>query len=85
MNTNRKAWQQAAPEATHVLPSPGATDLLSDAEATEYLRLRPGTLARWRMERRGPAWSSVGRRVLYLRGDLLAFIAASRVEPLALA
>ena len=46
-------------------------DVLSDREAHDYLRLRPGTLARMRMERRGPAWSYVGRRVVYLRVDLL--------------
>jgi hypothetical protein len=56
-------------------------DVLSDAEAHAFLRLRPGTLARWRMEGRGPAWSRLGRRVAYLRSDLLAFIAANRVEP----
>jgi hypothetical protein len=58
-----------------------ATDVLSDREAHAFLRLRPGTLARWRMEGRGPAWSRLGRRVCYLRVDLLAFLAANRVQP----
>jgi hypothetical protein len=57
------------------------TDVLSDAEAHAFLRLRPGTLPRWRMEGRGPAWSRMGRRIAYLRSDLLAFLAANRVEP----
>jgi hypothetical protein len=59
----------------------GVNDALSDAEATEYLRLRPGSLARMRLERRGPAWSYIGKRVIYLRSDVLAFLAANRVEP----
>jgi hypothetical protein len=60
---------------------PGTADVLSDPEAHAYLRLKPGTLARMRCERRGPAWSYVGRRVVYLRADLLAFLAANRVVP----
>lgn len=58
-----------------------ATDVLSDRESHDFLRLRYGTLPRWRTEGRGPAWSYAGRRVLYLKTDLLAFLAANRVEP----
>lgn len=80
MSTISKPWQGAATKATDVLPD-HAPEVLSDREATEYLRLRPGSLARMRLERRGPAWSYIGRRVAYLRSDLLAFLAANRVEP----
>jgi hypothetical protein len=62
-------------------PDTGSPAVLSDPEAHAFLRLRPGTLARMRCERRGPAWSYVGRRVVYLREDLLAFLAANRVVP----
>jgi hypothetical protein len=69
------------PEGPSLYPTDLSTDVLSDREAHAFLRLRPGTLARMRMERRGPAWSYVGRRVVYLRVDLLAFLAANRVNP----
>ncbi|MCZ2837094.1 helix-turn-helix domain-containing protein [Modestobacter sp. VKM Ac-2985] len=75
------APQSEATDYVTTIPDPAPTDVLSDREAHNYLRLRPGTLARMRMERRGPAWSYVGRRVVYLRVDLLAYLAANRVNP----
>lgn len=65
--------------ATDNETEPGA--ILSDPEAHDFLRLKHGTLPRWRTEGRGPAWSYLGRRVVYLRADLLAFVAANRVVP----
>lgn len=78
MSTNDKAQQGAG---TDDGTGTGVSDVLSDREAHDFLRLRYGTLPRWRMEGRGPAWSRMGRRVAYLRADLLAFLAANRVEP----
>ena len=77
-----KGRTTSVPTAEHAALTTGVPDVLSDAEAHAFLRLRPGTLPRWRMERRGPAWSNAGRRVLYLKADLLAFLAANRVEPM---
>jgi hypothetical protein len=75
--TPKTRWMAAITDE----PGPEATDVLSDRESHDFLRLRYGTLPRWRMEGRGPAWSRLGRRVVYLRSDLLAFLAANRVEP----
>ncbi len=77
MSTNSKPGQDAAAFDA----ATGRADVLSDRESHDFLRLRYGTLPRWRMEGRGPAWSRLGRRVVYLRSDLLAFLAANRVEP----
>ncbi|MGG7566564.1 helix-turn-helix transcriptional regulator [Rhodovulum sp. DZ06] len=41
------------------------------------------TLARWRHEGRGPAYHKSGSRVLYRGADILAWLDARRVTPLA--
>ena len=38
------------------------------------------TLAKWRHERRGPAYSKTGSRVIYFGRDVLAWLAAHRIE-----
>ena len=40
-----------------------------------------GTLALWRHQGKGPAYSKFGRRVLYLGKDLNRWLDAHRVEP----
>ena len=45
-------------------------DYLTDSETAAELRLTTRTLARWRAERRGPAWLRVGRRVMYRRASI---------------
>ena len=42
---------------------------------------KPSTLANWRWEGRGPAFSKTGKRILYLGRDLNDYIAQHRVEP----
>ncbi len=50
--------------------------LLSPEEAAARLRCSAYTLARWRLEGRGPAWRRIGpRRVAYTMRDLNAFMA----------
>lgn len=48
------------------------------------IELRPvgtiQTLARWRHERRGPAYIKSGSRVLYLGKDVVDWLASNRVE-----
>ncbi len=39
------------------------------------------TLARWRHEGKGPAYTRSGSNVLYAGRDALAFLEAGRVEP----
>ena len=43
----------------------------------------PGTLAFWRHEGRGPAYTKFGHRVLYAGHDLNAWLARHRIEPAA--
>ncbi len=53
-------------------------ELLTVEEAASFLRLRPQTLARWRVEGSGPAFVRVGGRVLYERAELERFVSAGR-------
>lgn len=50
-------------------------ELLDTAEAAQALRLRPQTLAKWRLFGYGPAYLKIGARVRYRRADVDAFIA----------
>ena len=45
----------------------------------------PKTLAHWRYQRIGPAYSKVGKRILYRGQDLNRFIDSNRVDPAAAA
>ena len=60
--------------------NPAGLDLLTPAEASEYVRLAVQTLSRWRCEGRGPDYFKVGGKVFYARPDLDAFLAAARVH-----
>jgi len=55
--------------------------LVNDEEASEHLRLAPGTLRQWRYRGRGPAFVRVGGKVRYRRGDLDAWVERNRVDP----
>lgn len=58
-------------------------EFLDIPEAAEFLGVSRQLLDQWRMERSGPAFHRVGRRVTYAIADLRAFMAARRVAPLA--
>ena len=53
-------------------------DLLTIAEAADLLRAPVATLRYWRHRNTGPRSFRLGRRVLYRRDDLHAWIAAQR-------
>jgi len=55
------------------------TNLLSQREAATLLGLSPRTLERFRCTGFGPAFSKLGRRVLYRQSDLDEWIAANVV------
>ncbi len=57
-----------------------ASELLTLTEAAELLRAPVATLRYWRHLGTGPRGFRLGRRVLYRRGDLLAWIDAQRDE-----
>ena len=69
----------AAPASDGPAGSAAADDrLLTPAEAADRLRLRPQTLARWRVEGFGPVFVKLGGRIAYPARDLAGWIAANR-------
>lgn len=51
--------------------------LLDTGEASLVLRVKPVSLHRWRTKGTGPRFRKFGRKVYYLRSDLLAYIAGA--------
>lgn len=49
--------------------------LLTQTEASEYLRISGRTLERWRVTGDGPAYLKLGRRVLYSKQHLEEWMA----------
>jgi len=54
---------------------------LSERDAASFLGITQRTLQDWRLNRRGPAFIRLGRRIAYDSRDLEHFLAANRVEP----
>jgi hypothetical protein len=52
--------------------------LLSNAEATEFLGVAKNTLACWRLRGKGPKFLKIGSKIAYDRDDLQEFIDANR-------
>jgi Helix-turn-helix domain len=62
-----------------LLPRDGA--VLNEMEAARLLRIAPETLAALRRKGQAPPYSRVGKgRILYLRGDILGWLRARRVN-----
>ena len=53
-------------------------DYLTTGEVAEALRTSPETVRYWRHLGKGPRSFKVGRRVLYARADVLAWVEAQR-------
>jgi hypothetical protein len=49
-------------------------ELIGSTQAAELLRILPQTLAVWRVEKRGPRYLKIGRKVFYRRSDLCAWL-----------
>jgi len=58
-------------------------EVMTEAEAADYLRRSPGMLRQWRTRGQGPAYvrEPGSRLIRYLKADLDAHIAAGRVDP----
>ena len=53
-------------------------DLLTPAEAADYLRTTESTLAQMRYKGNGPLFTSLGsRKILYRRSDINAYLAGN--------
>lgn len=55
-------------------------DLLTPAEVAKHLRVSVRTLTRWRSDGEGPAYSKIGRHVVYHIDDVTDFIEAQKDE-----
>ena len=55
-------------------------EYMTTAEVAELVRAAPETVRYWRWNGTGPRSFRVGRRVLYARADVEAFIEAARAE-----
>lgn len=53
-------------------------DLITTAEAAALLRVAPETLRYWRWRGEGPRSFRAGRRVLYERADVVAWLEAKK-------
>jgi len=51
--------------------------LLSEKEAATRLSCTPAALRRWRRERRGPKFVTLGRLIRYRESDLESFVEAN--------
>jgi predicted DNA-binding transcriptional regulator AlpA len=56
-------------------------DLLNTQEAASLLKLKPNTLDKMRMQKRGPTYVKLGRRVFYRRGDLHLWVDQNTHRP----
>lgn len=68
---------------THNIPNKAAREpeqlaLYNTAEAANYLRLSRSCLAKWRCSGGGPEYILAGRKVLYARTALDAWLASRR-------
>ncbi|WP_102108830.1 helix-turn-helix transcriptional regulator [Oceaniglobus roseus] len=54
---------------------------LTQHELAARWRIADRTLERWRAERYGPAWITIGGSIRYRMSDVLAFEAAHRKRP----
>lgn len=61
-------------------PASASSELLTLAEAAELLRAPVATLRYWRHLGSGPRSFRLGRRVLYRRDDLQAWVDAQRSD-----
>jgi predicted DNA-binding transcriptional regulator AlpA len=73
-NSSRHAPEPAVPDPT----TGPQSELLTLPEAAEHLRAPVATLRYWRHLGSGPRSFRLGRRVLYRRGDLQAWVDAQR-------
>ncbi len=52
--------------------------VLTEVQTAKLLKLSPRTLQTWRVRGGGPAFLKIGKRVMYDRDDLLAWMRSTR-------
>lgn len=74
INDPQRAWGVLSAERQY---SEGPSAYLTAHEAAAYLRLAVQTLARWRCDKSdGPKFTRAGRKILYAKSDLDAYLEA---------
>ena len=61
--------------------APVASDLLRREAAAEYLGIALATIEKWKQEGYGPAYTNIGRLIMYRVSDLDAWIDSQTVYP----
>jgi Helix-turn-helix domain len=56
-------------------------ELLDSTATAQLLRVRPQTLASWRVEKRGPPYVKIGRACYYVRGEIHRWLAHQLRNP----
>jgi Helix-turn-helix domain len=54
---------------------------LTEAEAATELKKGTRTLAIWRAQRTGPAWTKIGKTILYSRDAILTWLKSQEQQP----
>jgi hypothetical protein len=75
--------QKALKTSAAAPPDTGALldDYLTELECAHALDMAPITLAIWRMQRKGPPVTRIGRRILYRKKSLREWLAAQEGPP----
>lgn len=71
---------QADNNTTSVATAPVLREYLSDKQLAAELKVSPRTLARWRRLREGPAITRIGRKIVYNRRAVTAWLASQEME-----
>lgn len=58
-----------------------ASEFLNDVQAAALINYSPKTLRNYRHARRGPTYHKIGKKILYRRKDLLAWVEKHRIDP----
>jgi Helix-turn-helix domain len=72
-----KITSSGASPAEHAAAQ-NADDFLTTEEASAVVRYAPTTLNRLRVQGGGPVFYRLGRKILYSRSDLIAFVRAKQ-------
>lgn len=74
--------RQAVKAELITLQSQQSPSIMSVSDAASYLNLDKSTLDRYRIEKRGPAYSKIGSRVIYRKSDLDAWLEQCKIRTL---
>jgi len=80
LDTNPTSYYSAPVDDLQEQKMP-SIEILNTDELAEMLNVVPRTIIRWRVARTGPPWVKAGRRVLYRRKDVDAWMEKNLVNP----